>query len=242
MRFVPFALCALASTTAASAQQVTLTGPLAVDCVHGNSCGEGRSATEEGAAFTLLGMSGTLFANAHTMTVAPGSRALNHFAPRLDGDGAYLGSGLRGFYQGRHARAGATVGAFVLDRGLTRLDRATPAGQLVRADTSWGGHFDVFVGGQVELQPVFPYLDLVGSLDIVQTRFTAFAGGERVHEPAYNAYLFTLGPRLGVVVPITADVYLDVGVGGGVVGANRFMFTAGFGHTTGRRPANTHGL
>lgn len=225
------ALFFIASIAApAFSQQIQLTGPLAGD----------PTRTDEGVAFTLHGMTGAMIANDHTMRLAPGSDApdvVRHITPRLDGDRGYLGSGLRGFYQGEYVRAGGTVGAFFVDRGLTDLGRAAPEGVTMRTDTSWGAHLEVFAGGQINLKPVFPYLDVVGFLDIVQTRYTVFAvGGDVLGRPSYNAYLFGVGPRLGVILPITENVYLDLAVGGGVVGANRFLFSAGFGYTTGDRP------
>jgi hypothetical protein len=232
MRWVGIASALVLCPAIAHAQEITLNGPLSgsLEPQH----------TEPGVAFTLHGMTGAMIAADHEMHPAPGSDdvdAIRHLAPRLDGERGYIGSGLRVFYQGRYARAGGTVGAFVIDRGLTRMHGAPARDLLMRIDASWGGHFEAFAGGQLELQPVFPYADLVGFLDVVQSRYELYSTTEGVlATPAYNAYLFGVGPRLGIIVPISPNIYLDLSATGGVVGANRFMFTAGFGYTTGERP------
>jgi hypothetical protein len=234
------ALLALFATAGvASAQEITLDEPLAGPsepvCPGDRDC-----ATQPGVAVTLHGMSGAFIADAQPMEVAPGRGApidLDSLAPVLDGDAAFIGSGLRIFFQGEHMRLGGTLGLLLVNRGLTQLGGRVPAGYTMRADTSFGGHFEVFAGGQVDFRPLFPYLDAVGWLDIVHTEYELFEdGGPKVGDPAFNAYAFGVGPRLGLIIPVSETIYVDLAATGGVIGMNRFMFTAGFGFTSGERP------
>lgn len=225
------ALATAVSVTAA-AQEITLSGPL-------SASDTSVSATDDGVAFTFHGLSGVMVADGHPMSLAPGSDTpdvIAHLKPRLTGKHAYIGSGLRGFYQGEYVRAGGTVGVFLIDRGLTDRGGQTPAGYLMKADTSFGGHFEVFAGGQIHLRPIFAYLDLVGSLDIIETRYQLFADDVGLlASPAYNAYALGVGPRIGTIIPISSHIYLDLAATGGVLGINRFMFTAGFGWSSAKR-------
>ncbi len=196
---------------------------------------------EAGASFALVGITGVFVADARPMGLAPASAApsaLADFAPVLDGSGSYLGSGLRAFYHGRYARAGLTGGLYLVDRGLTRQTGSLPPEVQVYGDVSWGGQVELFVGGQIDLRPLFPYLDVAGWLDIVQTRFDVYADEQGlIATPAYNEYAFGVGPRVGFVLPISDSIYLDLGARAGLIGMNRFGFTAGFGYTSGYLPS-----
>ena len=214
------------------AQEVTITGPLFYDSRR-------TGPVESGLAFTLHGMSGAMIASGQEMTPAPVSSlpiAARNVVPRVDGNHGYIGSGLRGFYQGEHARVGATVGLLIVDRGLSSVDGASSR-RWIRPSSALGVHTDVFAGGQLDLRPVFPYLDLVGFFDIVQTRFEVEEQDGAVSTAVFNAYLFGVGPRLGAIVPISQSIFLDLAAASSVVGTNRILFTAGFGFTSGRFPA-----
>jgi hypothetical protein len=224
--------------SAANAQEIPISGPLAgapAGPCRGNTC-----PTEQGIAFTLHGMTGAFIADGQPMEVAPGGATgvdLGELAPTLEGEAAYIGSGLRVFFQGENMRLGGAIGALLVNRGLTQVHAAPPSGYTLRPDSSIGGHFEVFAGGQIDFRPLFPYLDAVGWLDIVHTDYELFGqGGTKVGEPAWNAYALGVGPRLGVIIPISSHVYLDLAATGGVIGMNRFLFTAGFGYTSGARP------
>lgn len=235
-RVIAASLVALATAGAntTQAQEIILSGPLS-----SSTEDESVSVTEDGISFTVHGLSGIMIADEHPMSLAPGSDApdvIAHLSPRLAGKHAYIGSGLRGFYQGEYVRAGGTAGVFMVDRGLTEPGGDTPAGYLLVADRSFGGHFEVFAGGQIHLGPLVPYLDVVGSLDIVHTRYQLFAEGVGlVSIPSYNAYAFGVGPRIGAIIPISSKLYLDLAAAGSVVGINRLMFTAGFGFSSASR-------
>ena len=221
--------------TSASAQQIQLTGPLTGASAQPSFPRLGPEEEPDwlptGLLVTVLGTSGLMVADGRAMEPAPTTTPPAAFAtltPQLDGEGPFLGTGLRLNYQGRYFRIGGGAGAMLVDRGLTLAQ----TGPRLRNDASWAARMEVFAGGRFDLYPVLPYVDGALWLDIVQTRFDTFTAGERGEVLAYNAYAFGAGPRAGFEVAIAKNVFLDLSATVGVVGVSRAVFAAGFGWAT----------
>lgn len=200
----------------------------------------GECKLQSGFSMSVYGMSGLFIPPGISMHPAPGDALptpLEGVDFTLEGAGPYLGTGARFFFQGRIARAGVSGGVYQLDHGLA-IARGVPSGE-VHLDKlyAWGGHVEAFGGGELDLRPLYPYADLAMWVDIVQTRYRLSTSAQgKLGTTALNAYNFGIGPRIGVIVPVSSNMFLDLAATGGVIGANRLSITAGLGFQTAPRP------
>jgi hypothetical protein len=215
---------------AVNASQEVLSG----ECRPRSSC-EKRG----GFAASLFGTSGIFVPSDHGMDAITDRPELAALTARFDGVGPYLGAGLRLLYMGEIARAGMSFGAFQVDRGLTLLSSSEP-GSVVRPTSSYGGHVELFVGGELDLRPVYPYADLAGWFDVVHSDVVLSTADGTSVTNGYRSLLWGLGPRAGILVPVSRHLFFDAAATAGVLGPNRFAFTAGFGFQIERRPPVDH--
>jgi hypothetical protein len=133
----------------------------------------------------------------------------------LDGPGQLSGGGLRivrnfadRFRFGTEMSAWGMSDVKLRPRSSTVLDPTT----VIRGDRAWGMRFEVFLGLELLQGPVYPYVDLVGSSDISLVRLTLQSPLMELGAAtptSYRAIAFGLGPRIGLMVPVTSWLAVD---------------------------------
>lgn len=147
----------------------------------------------------------------------------------LDGPGAFVGGGFHFALIGSEMRGGLGVGFFSME-GMTLKHDRLAQGLSTNLGSAWGATFDFFLGRELVKGPVYPYVDLRATLNIMQ------AGVELHHEgygflgeTEYNAFGFGVGPRLGVSIPLSDPWVIDVSAYYGLFGAERATVVASLG-------------
>ncbi|HZO11815.1 MAG TPA: hypothetical protein VFB62_01100 [Polyangiaceae bacterium] len=123
------------------------------------------------------------------------------------------------------------------DIGDAELEAALPPGMSFDVRHFVGLRDDLFVGVELLQGPVYPYLDLVGSGDIV---FADVALQDpllgKVDSALYGDVSLAIGARAGLRVPITSVLMLDVAGQHRIFGGHvNFSGTAGLTVTLGSR-------
>lgn len=151
-------------------------------------------------------------------------------SPRLDGSGSLRGFEVRIFAWSSPWRVGLADGLIWESEGRSLRFDPLPQEYSVSTRARWGGHFELFVGYQRRFGPVYPFLDwrVGGSLWLATADLSSETHGF-VGSTAYRAGTFLFGPRLGVLVPMTRHVYLDMAAHGSLFGPERYGGTAGLG-------------
>jgi len=150
---------------------------------------------------------------------------------RLDGPGWMVGGGFRTSFQGDAGwRIGISLGAFYL--GGTELSHdPLEGGVSAELDRGTVVHIAPFFGKAFEGYTVYPYIDLVPLLDVVIADVSIIVDdyGGKVGSARLAAVSFDVAPRVGVLVPLDGDFYLDVGAHTGLFGLERLGGYLAFG-------------
>ena len=102
---------------------------------------------------------------------------------------------------------------------------------------TWGASIELAVGRGFFVGPVLPYLDLRMAVDIMSAtvKLTSDAHGV-LGSTVYNVASLTMGPRVGIAIPLNRDVFIDFSGTYGLFGAERATFFAGLGLWDGPEP------
>lgn len=88
-----------------------------------------------------------------------------------------------------------------------------PWGTRIAADRMWGITSDLFVGYEIGQGPVYPYLDGVLSLSVLDVQIETYADPYgHVGTTAYTDIGVGFGPRFGVLIPVGHSLMLDVAI------------------------------
>jgi len=160
-------------------------------------------------------------------TVEPDPLKKKHL--RLEDGGHLFGGGLQVDVFGKHVRGGFAISVFGVEGTKLRTDKLDN-GFKVSASSGWGAGFDVFVGHEFWKGSVRPYIDLVGSINVlslqVDLKHPAYGVLGRTQ---YEGWMFGFGPRAGLSIPIGPNGFFDVSGNYSVVGMERFRIVAGIG-------------
>ncbi|HZO12933.1 MAG TPA: hypothetical protein VFB62_06735 [Polyangiaceae bacterium] len=142
--------------------------------------------------------------------------------PRLDGLGWLAGAGVRGSFQEEHGwRLGGSFGAFELGGSSLLHDPIAPDHRLY-LDRAVVLQVAPFVGKAFEGYVVYPYVDVVAIFDVVLaeviTRHDPTAHSSTTRMAALSVDIV---PRIGTLIPIDGDWYVDVGIQHGLFGIER---------------------
>ena len=160
-------------------------------------------------------------------TVEPDPLKNKHL--QLEGGGHVYGGGLQVNVYGKHVRGGFGISVFGLEGTKLRNDKLDHGFKATGA-SAWGGSFEVFVGHEFLKGPVRPYIDLVGSVDIVSAQIDlTHPEFGRVGRTQYEGWMFGFGPRAGLSFPIGKNGFLDLSGNYSIVGMERFRIVAGIG-------------
>ena len=148
---------------------------------------------------------------------------------RLAGGGHLGGGGFQIDIFGKYVRGGVGVSVFGIEG--TRLDHDRLAnGFSVAPSSGWGAGFDIFVGHEFLKGPVRPYVDLVGSINVLSLEVDlVHPTYGRLGRTQYEGWLFGFGPRAGLSIPLSDSAFFDVAGTYSITGSERFRVTAGFG-------------
>ncbi len=137
------------------------------------------------------------------------------------------------------ARFGFSVGAGGATGFGVTSDALAP-GVSYRASALWGARFAAHIGQQFEIGGqydadgiahnaiLYPYVDMTAVGTITQATIDLHVKNlGSVGTSEWDAYAFTLAPRLGVVIPLGKNVGLDLGGYKSVYGAEHYGGYAG---------------
>lgn len=210
-------------------------------------------AGSEGFAVSLYGLGAAADVDRYHLHVGPSADEPDVLVDndlRLNGWGRMIGGGLQLTVLGSsdgplgRTRVGLGVGAFGMS-GLELLADPLPAGLTAGIGNMFGARFDLSFGRELAIGPkggpdaefgfqnkhaLYPYLELHMVFDILQAEI-------QLHSPdlgllgstVYNTYSFGLGPRAGVAIPLTSDIFIDLGVYASIFGMERVGGFAGLG-------------
>lgn len=212
--------------------------------VIGAAPSEAAAQIRDGLASTLTGTAGSMAFRDRTL--APGwgmdtPDPLRDARVAISSPRVAVGGLLRETLILRGVRWSFGVGAASLPGDGARVSGET-GGYEGRGRTPWAGLFDVSVGRQLRVGPVFPYLDARASLSVVQSRVELRSPADgRLSIVGYQRSLFELGPRAGLWFPLGSMVHLDLSARAGLLGPERFGIDLGLGFflpwSTRRRPS-----
>ena len=142
--------------------------------------------------------------------------------PRLDGLGWLAGAGVRASFQEEHGwRLGGSFGAFELGSSSLLHDPVSPEHRLY-LERAAVLQVAPFVGKAFEAYVLYPYVDVVAIFDVVLaeviTRHDPTAQSDKTRMAALSVDIV---PRIGTLVPLNGDWYVDVGVQHGLFGIER---------------------
>jgi hypothetical protein len=170
---------------------------------------------------SLHGRASWFEADALGLSPAPAYDAplLEKAAPRLTGTGRGYATVLRANLSIEGFRFGLGMGVMTV-AGLTfEADEPLETGHL------WGVPFEAFAGYAFGSgRDVRPYLELRGTLTALQLGLSTEDYGA-----PFNAYAPGLAARGGVLIPLSEYLFLDAGLGAGMVGPERFTLDVGLG-------------
>lgn len=148
---------------------------------------------------------------------------------RLEGGGHMFGGGLQVNVYGKYVRGGFGFSFFGVEGTKLRTNKLDN-GFSVSASNAWGGSFEVFFGHEFSAGPVRPYIDLVGSVDVmvaqVDLKHPTFG---TVGRTQYEGWLFGFGPRAGLAIPLGENGFFDVSGTYSLVGMEQVRIVAGLG-------------
>jgi len=177
---------------------------------------------------TIHGVSGQLDAGPTAMKTGDAPVILG--PARLVGAGPVAGAGLTILGWVGPLRLGLDEDLFWSDRGPRLRFDSLPAGYSVSSRSSWGGHVGLFAGYQRRLGPFVPYADLRAAIVVL------FSTADLSHEvqgflnsTSYSGVRLLLGPRVGLMAPLTEHLFLDMAASAGLVGPERFGGSVGLG-------------
>ena len=148
---------------------------------------------------------------------------------RLYGGGNFYGGGMHGVIYGKDVRGGLGLGVFGAD-GIELRHDALPQGISTSLARVWGVSIDVFVGRELLKGPVYPYVDLRATFDVLQAGVVmSHPDYGALGETLYNAYSFGVGPRLGVQIPLSEPWALNFSGYYGLFGAQQMTIVASIG-------------
>jgi hypothetical protein len=105
--------------------------------------------------------------------------------------------------------------------------------------SAWGATFAFGVGKSFPLSWVTPYVDARFGIDVlsvdIRLRSTSYG---LLGQTNYDAVAWTLTPRVGAKFPLGDAGFVDMSVGYGVVGPDRFSATLGIGMYIAGRPTS----
>jgi hypothetical protein len=191
----------------------------------------------EGPAFSLSFVGGSYSLNDLALSPAPAADepdVLRDSWVKLDGTGRHLGGALRGLMIGDEVHAGLGIGMYSVQE-LRLRSGALPDGLRIAPDAGvFGMGFELFLGHTVDLETAHPYLELRAALNVVSAEVQLHSRSYGLMGTTqYNAFAYTLGPRLGIAIPMGRNAYLDIAADAGL-GAERFGVRIGLGYKDGR--------
>lgn len=155
-------------------------------------------------------------------------QALQGAGVRLESDGHMAGGGLQGVLVYERVRFGAEVAAYAL-MGVDRHVGPLPDGFSAEIGDPLGVRWATFVGYEVLAGPIYPYVDLRLSVAgaFASVALASDALGD-LGTTSYSYFEVGLGPRAGVVVPVTSWAAVDVSAYHPIIGGHeRLTFNAG---------------
>ena len=200
-----------------------------------------RAERSDGPAVSLAFVAGSYALDNTALSVAPAADepdVLRDNWVKLDGSGRHIGGALRGLFIGDEIHLGLGMAMYAVQDLEIRTGQL-PAGLSVDPDGGvFGMGFELFIGHTVDLETIHPYLELRSALNVVsaQIHMRSEELGLLGSTP-YNGFAYTLGPRLGVAIPLGRNAYLDV-AGDIGLGAERFGLRIGLGYKDGRWISN----
>ena len=149
---------------------------------------------------------------------------------RLDGTGGFFGAGLRGTIQSREGLRGGLGFGFFGASGLDMPHQRLASGLSVEGTGLWGVDVEAFLGKGFRAPPIYPYIDMRLAFDALQVNLELKSDAHGLFSSTtYDVLSLTLGPRLGVFIPVDHTFFLDVSASYGVFGAERATFFVGLG-------------
>jgi hypothetical protein len=131
---------------------------------------------------------------------------------RLHGRGTLQGVAFRGEFLIDSWRLGYGWRMYGIDDASITSDQL-PWGTSVRADRMWAITSDLFVGYEIGQGPVYPYLDGVFSLAVLDVQVETHAEPYgHVGTTAYTDLGIGFGPRFGALIPVGHSLMLDVAI------------------------------
>jgi hypothetical protein len=196
-----------------------------------------RAERSEGPALSLSFVGGSYSLNNVALSVAPAADepdVLRDSWVKLDGSGRHLGGALRGLMIGDDVHLGLGIGMYSV-QDLEIRSGALPDGLSIDPDAGvFGMGFELFFGHTVDLESAHPYLELRTALNVVSASLQLHSRDYGLlGSTPYNAFAYTVGPRLGMAIPIGRNAYLDIAADAGL-GAERFGLRIGLGYKDGR--------
>lgn len=193
---------------------------------------EARAQARDSFGGTLLATAGFLSFEREPLVPGLGQRRpdpLRDAEVVLDGRGWLVGGGIRDVLQLDRVRFG--IGAFVYTVQGVKARVGTPTGGLeATARTPWGGTAELLVGRQLRVGWLYPFADLRASLQLLsssvelRSRTAGLLG-----RTSYEAYLFDVGPRVGVWLPFGGVGHVELSTRAGLFGPERFGVDLGVG-------------
>jgi hypothetical protein len=152
---------------------------------------------------------------------------------RLDGSGAMGGGGYKLVIDSHRWQGGLGINVFGAGGYRVRYE-PLPTGLGLDTGQLWGMTIDTFFGRHWVLGPVLPYAELRLAFTLLEAevKLRSDAYG-RLGSTAYNALSVGVGPRVGVMVPISRHWFVDASVYGSFLGMEKFSGMLGIGVSTG---------
>ena len=187
---------------------------------------------KDGLASTLTSTAGSMAFRDRTLSPGWGMEApdpLRDARVAISSPRVAVGGLLRETLILRGVRWSFGVGVASLPGEGARVSGVT-GGYEARGRTPWAGLFDVSVGRQLRVGPVFPYIDARASLSMVESRVELRSPTDgRLSVTGYQRSLVELGPRAGLWFPLGSTVHLDLSARAGLLGPERFGIDLGLG-------------
>jgi hypothetical protein len=152
---------------------------------------------------------------------------------RLDGSGAMGGGGYKIVIDSHRWQGGLGINVFGAS-GYRLRYQPLASGLDVGTGQLWGMTIDMFFGRHWRLGPVIPYAELRLAFSLLQAevKLRSDAYGTLGATP-YSALSVGVGPRVGVMVPISRLWFIDASVYGSFVGMEKVAGWIGIGVSTG---------
>jgi hypothetical protein len=170
-------------------------------------------------------------AKLHTLQSVPGP--LDGRDLRLDGGTTMMGGMLAAHFMSKGFRVGF-VESFAGAQGLKLLHEPIGDGYSVEA-SAWRLSFELSVGHQFAVGKLSPYADLrVGYSMLNATVKLVDPRAGVLGSTNYTAWAPVIGPRVGVLVPISKSALVDLALTYGLLGHDAVGLSLGVGYGIGR--------